>query len=302
MVKLATAREARSYGPYPARNRWEYINSGLYLLASILLIGGFAAQLSPIHLHEKSGLALVLIGLLLLLVVNVHDLFAHLAAVDYCLALVEFDAQLALVEFAVPVVQSVGTVLTFVAILFFEIQMERGYRYRLEKHGLNLMIAGPVLWLVGSIHNVCQIYESANGHVQILQKSVQIPLLMGSLLFLVAGIHNRIDIYGSAHSSIKILGKNWAWFCLSGSLLFFVGGFLNLVKVFKMQQMDGTQLEKLRGRAQERLEIEREGQVPLILEGSRSRRNEEESTAAAGAATPPVATPYKDVLLGSSQA
>lgn len=83
--------------------------------------------------------------------------------------------------------------------------MERGYKYRLEKHGLNLLIAGPVFWVLGSVHNICQIYERADGHVQILQKCVQVPLLIGSLLFLVAGIVNRNDIYGSVDYSFKIL-------------------------------------------------------------------------------------------------
>ncbi len=60
-------------------------------------------------------------------------------------------------------------------------------------------------------------------------------------------------------------GRSWGWFCVSGSLLFVAAGLLNLLKVFKMQQMDGRGLEKLRGGAQERLNREREGKVPLIL-------------------------------------
>ena len=75
--------------------------------------------------------------------------------------------------------------------------MEKGYRYRLEKHALNLLIAGPVFWVIGSIHNLCQVYERSDGHVQMLQKSVQIPFLMGSLLFLVAGFFNSHDVRGS---------------------------------------------------------------------------------------------------------
>lgn len=123
MVKLATAREIRTYGPRPGRNRWEYINAGLYVLAAVLLVGGFSAQLSHNQLHDKSGLALVLIALLLVAAVNAHDLAAHLAGFDCRFELFELDPQLALVEFAVPVVYVVGTVLTFVAALFFEIQV-----------------------------------------------------------------------------------------------------------------------------------------------------------------------------------
>jgi hypothetical protein len=63
----------------------------------------------------------------------------------------------------------------------------------LSRHGLNLLIAGPALWCLGSVHNICQVYERASGHVQLLHKGVQVPLLLGSTLFLVAGIVNRHD-------------------------------------------------------------------------------------------------------------
>lgn len=286
------------YGPRHSRSRWEYINAGIYVFAAILLVGGFAAQLSAGRLEGKSGLVLLLIGLALVIAVNVHDLVAHLAGVDYCVSLVEYDVQLGLVEFAAPVVQIVGSVLTFVGVLFLLIQMERGYSYRLEKHGLNLLIAGPVLWVVGSIHNLCQIYERADGHAQILQKTVQIPFLMASLLFLVGGVFNKTEIFGSVDHKFKIMVKSWIWLCISGSLLLFIGGLFNVVKIFKMQQMDGVRLEKLRGGAQERLGREREGKVPLILEDSRRKRQLEEARTAA-----PVPTkPYKDVLVGGSEA
>lgn len=114
--------------------------------------------------------------------------------------------------------------------------------------------------------------------------------------------------------------KSWIWLCVFGSLLFFIGGLFNVVKVFKMQQMDGLRLEKLRGGALERLVREREGKVPLILEDNRRQRLGEESRpqppvlstqykeaqppvklAPYKDAQPPViATPYKDVLVGGS--
>ena len=84
----------------------------------------------------------------------------------------------------------------------FKIQEEKGYGYyKMEKHAVNMLIAGPVLWVVGSIHNSCQIYERAESHVQILQQCVHIPFLMGSLLFTVASILNAreqaaLDLHG----------------------------------------------------------------------------------------------------------
>lgn len=120
MVKLASARQSRMYGPRHGRNRAEYMNAGLYVFATIMLVCGFAAQLST---QPKSGLVILLIALALIIVVNVHDLVAHLAGIDFRLTLMGFDTQLALVEFAVPLVQAMGTVLFFLGILSLFIQV-----------------------------------------------------------------------------------------------------------------------------------------------------------------------------------
>ncbi|XP_059448172.1 uncharacterized protein LOC132179454 [Corylus avellana] len=293
MVKLASARESRMYGPRLARSRLEYINAGLYVFATIVLLGGFAAQFSK---EPKSGLVLLLIGLALIVMVNVHDLVAHLAGVDYRLQMMGFDPQLALVEVAVPVVQVLGSLLFFLGILFLFIQEEKGYGYfKLEKYGMNMLIAGSVLWMVGSIHNSCQIYERAGGHIQILQHGVLIPFLMGSLLFVVGAILNSREQSGWIHHGLELLGMTWIWLGIFGSLFFFVGGLANVVKVYTMQQIEGLRLEKLRGGAQERLSQEREGQVPLIIEEHRIRRRQAEE-----AKVVPGPTPYKDVLVGQS--
>lgn len=123
MVKLATVRDFRIYGPGGARDKWEYINAGLFLFSIILLIGGFLAQLSSVPLYVKSGLALLLIGLLIISLVNVHDWIAHLVGIDWRVGLAEYDLQLALVEIAQPVVNFVGSMLFFIAVLFFEIEV-----------------------------------------------------------------------------------------------------------------------------------------------------------------------------------
>lgn len=129
MVKLATARECRAYGLGSGAGsgaldrRWEYINAGVYVFAASLLVGGLLGQLSPWAVSRKSGLAVAALGLAGVLAVNAHDLLAHVAGVDYRLGLAGLDSQLALVELAAPAVQIAGTVLTFVALIFFEIQV-----------------------------------------------------------------------------------------------------------------------------------------------------------------------------------
>ncbi|KAK9291621.1 hypothetical protein L1049_019570 [Liquidambar formosana] len=230
MVKLASARESRMYGPRPARNRAEYINAALYLFATVLLLGGFVAQLS---VEPKPGLVLLLIGLALIIVVNLHDLMAHLAGIDYRLRLMEYDAQLALVEFAVPIVQTVGSILFFLGILFLFLGAEKGHGYyKFEQHALNLLIAGAVLWVVGSIHNSCQIYERADAQIQLLQESVLIPFFTGSVLFLVGAILNSRAQIGTDHHGVELLSITWVWLGIFGSIMFFIGGITNVVKVF----------------------------------------------------------------------
>ncbi|KAI4337948.1 hypothetical protein L6164_016310 [Bauhinia variegata] len=298
MVKLASAREFRTYGPGFSRNRYEYINAGLYLFATIVLTCGFAAQLSS---EPRSGLVLLLLALALIIIVNVHDLVGHLAGIDFRLSLMEFDLQLALVEFAVPLIQALGSLLSFLGILFLFIQEEKKYGYfKLEKHALNMLVAGPILWLLGSIHNSCQIYERADGHVQILQQSVNVPFLMASLSFTLSALLNYYEHYGQSHHGLHLLCRTWIWLGIVGSFLLFIGGLANVVKVFKMQQLVGLlRLEKLRGGAHERLINEREGQLPLILEDhTRINRHAEDNL---GVPVPrPTPTPYKDVLLGNT--
>ncbi|KAG6489948.1 hypothetical protein ZIOFF_051230 [Zingiber officinale] len=257
MVKLATAREVRTYGPRTLRNRWEYTNAGLHVFSSALLSAGFSTQLLG---GREAGLAVVLVALAVLALVNAHDLVAHLAGVDFRLGLIRYDLQLALVELAVPLLLTAASAVTFLGILFLLIQDEQGAAE-------NMLIAGPLLWLVGSIHNACQIYERTDGVTQILQAGVSVPFLMGSLLFFVAGVFKSQAVsYGSKDRRQSLaLGRIWCWLCTSASLLFLVGGLANVAKVYRMQQREeGLRLEKLRGGAQERLFRDREGRIPFL--------------------------------------
>lgn len=79
--------------------------------------------------------------------------------------------------------------------------------------------------------------------------------------------------------------------------MFLAGGVLNLLKVFKTQQMGGRGMEKLRGGAQERLAMEREGKVPLILEHGGRRGNRESPVIVP---PPPPPGSYKDALVSSA--
>ncbi|KAK3134716.1 hypothetical protein QOZ80_5BG0409830 [Eleusine coracana subsp. coracana] len=267
MVKLATAREARLYGPALAVRRWEYMNAGVYVFATLLLASSLAA-LFDVGGAARAGLAAAGVALAVAAAVNAHDLWAHLAGVDWRIGLARYDLQLGLVELLVPAMHAVGCVLAVVAMAILISQGEEGYSYGKERHAANLVVAAALLWMVGSVLNACQVYERADGRAQLLQATVQVPLLLGSLFFLLAAVANR----GRTRSPL-LVSRSWVWLSLLGSVLWLVGALFNVLKVFMMHQSDALRLEKLRGGAQERLSRDREGRVPLNWEEA-ARRTE----------------------------
>ncbi|BAF18378.1 Os05g0586700 [Oryza sativa Japonica Group] len=298
MVKLATAREARMYGPALAVRRWEYINAGAYVFAALLLAVALAALSAGGGGGggaSRAALAVAAVALALVAAVNAHDLAAHLAGVDCRVGLVRYDAQLGLVELLVPALHVAGCVLAVVAMAFLLSQGER------ETHAANTLLAAALVWLLGSILNSCQVYERADGRAQLLQSSVQVPMLLGSLLFLVGAVVNRrrrpeppvlvvsarsirssnlaagVGMHDAMTKPCGLTvtqGRSWAWtMCVLGSVLWLVAAVFNMGKVFVMHQSDAPRLEKLRGGAQERLSRDREGRLPLNWEeAARSRR------------------------------
>ncbi|KAG0519450.1 hypothetical protein BDA96_09G265300 [Sorghum bicolor] len=273
MVKLATAREARLYGPALAARRWEYINAGVYVFAALLLVLALSASSSG----ARAGLAVAAVALAAVAAVNAHDLAAHLAGVDCRVGLARYDAQLGLVEFLVPAVHAAGCALAVVglALLVSQSQHEQGkggpgHVGRREAHAATMLLVAALLWVLGSVLNSCQVYERADGRAQLLQSSVQVPQLLGSLLFLVAAALNRRRLVVSGTGS----AEEPAWLCLAlaGSVLWLAAAMLNVLKVFTMHQSDAPRLEKLRGGAQEWLSRDREGRVPLNWEAGAAHR------------------------------
>lgn len=84
-------------------------------------MGGFAAQLSGLDANQ--ALPSSASAWLFVTVVNVHDLLAHMAGIDYRFELMGSDTQLALVEYAAPSIQALGSILTLLGILIFLVQV-----------------------------------------------------------------------------------------------------------------------------------------------------------------------------------
>ncbi|XP_044983692.1 uncharacterized protein LOC123450585 [Hordeum vulgare subsp. vulgare] len=259
MVKVATAREARLYGPALAVRRWEYINVGAYMFGTLLLAAGLAALcasedgIGP----RDTGLAVAGVALAVVAVVNAHDLGAHLqqhlAGVDCHVGLARFDPQLGLIELLAPALHAAGCVL---AIVGLALQLfSKGDR--LERRAADALLSSAVLWILGSVLSSCQMYERADGRAQLLQSSVQVHVLLGNLLFLVAAVLHR-------RGEPTLPGESERWITLCGSVMWVAGALFNVLKVFVMHQSDAPRLEKLRGGAQERLARDREGRVPLV--------------------------------------
>lgn len=76
---------------------------------------------------------------------------------------------------------------------------------KLGRHAVGMLIAGPILWVVGSIHNSCQVYHRADAHLQILQQGVHVPFLIASVLFAAGSIINARHQAGLHHRGRQLL-------------------------------------------------------------------------------------------------
>ncbi|GFS32157.1 hypothetical protein Acr_00g0021090 [Actinidia rufa] len=151
-----------------------------------------------------------------------------------------------------------------------------------------MLIAGPALWLLGPIHNGCQIYERADGHVQMLQESVHVPFLTGSLLFLVGAVLNGREQAGRSHHGLELLLIGLCW------------GINECGESVQDATEQRNAAREIARRSARAIGSEREGQVSLILEEQRRRKQVEEVKSAVAATAAAAPTPYKDVLVGPS--
>lgn len=259
MVKLASVRDTRSYGPAGTNDVWEDVNAFGYLIAALLLTAG-SVLLLPGY-SPNGGLWLILVGLVIIALVNLHDLYAQVAGVDFRPSLTTLDPQLAVIEIAAPLVQAIGAIVYFVGALLL-LQVARGdysesKASSVSKHAYRLLIAAPALWLLGSIHNSFQLYENTELDVQAYQKGVTLPFLIGSLLLVLSGIVNVLTWPLPALHTAQMLATSLA---ITGTALFLAGGVVNAVKVIQTQhtQRTGGHVEKLRGGAHEALVQSRE--------------------------------------------
>lgn len=114
MVKLTSARQCRMYGPPGTRDLLESLNAFVYLFATVLLAAGVVLLL-PSFGVINTGLWMILVGVAVIVLVNFHDLHAHLAGIDYNFRFLTLDTQLCLVELAAPFVQAIGSILLCIA-------------------------------------------------------------------------------------------------------------------------------------------------------------------------------------------
>lgn len=115
MVKLASVRDTRLYGPSGSKDIWEDVNAFGYLIAALLLTAGTVLLLPGYN--ANGGLWLILVGVVLIALVNLHDLYAQAAGVDFRANLAALDWQLVGVELGAPLVQFIGAIVYFVGAL-----------------------------------------------------------------------------------------------------------------------------------------------------------------------------------------
>lgn len=259
MVKLVAARAHRLYGPRGREDALEILNSVVYLVGTILLLGGIILLLAnfshPLEYNKAhTGLILLAIAMCIIILVNLHDLGAHIGGIDLRLDLLGYDPQLALVEVGAPLVHIIGAILYLIAIIFLLKSRSLLVGGR-EQVALQLVIAGSVFWVLGSLHNACQVYNRSSATLQIFQKAVYLPLLVASTLLLVSSI---------------LWYRSWPHFVLArtaqygaiviaiiAAVLVVLGAIANILRVLYLRRLGGSYnhapLDTLRGRAHEEL-------------------------------------------------
>ncbi|KAG0593342.1 hypothetical protein KC19_1G322200 [Ceratodon purpureus] len=265
MVKLTSARQSRMYGPPGTRDLFENLNAFLYLFGTILFAAGTVLLLPSFEVKQNWGLWMILVGIATIVLVNFHDLHAHLAGIDYNFSFLTLDTQLWMVELAAPLVQAIGSILLCIA-TFLMIRLNKGVygddeiQLKLVQ-SFRLVVAGSALWLLGSIHNAFQVYEKTGMRIQVLQKAVSVPCIIASELLLVSGVVS-LQISGEDRKLATIS----TWLALVASGVLVVAAVLNAIRVVALQQVDrfGSHLEILRGGAQEQLDSTRAHSEPLL--------------------------------------
>ncbi|MCO5563546.1 hypothetical protein L7F22_017191 [Adiantum nelumboides] len=146
-----------------------------------------------------------------------------------------------------------------------------------ERAALQLLIAGSVCWVLGSLHNACQVYNRSSATLQLFQKAVYLPLLAASILFLYGAI--AIAIFAA--------------------VLVVVGALINILRVLYLRRLavDGhthAPLDTLWGRAHEELEgVSVSRLQPLLAE--------QETSLGAGPPATTTATPERAASTGEEE-
>ncbi|KAI4993598.1 hypothetical protein ZWY2020_007911 [Hordeum vulgare] len=180
---------------------------------------------TPCTTLSVSGVALVAVA-----VVNVHGLGTHLARVDCLVGLARFDPQLGLVELLAHALDAAGYVVAVVGLtLQFFSEGDK-----LEGRAVDTLLAGAVLWLLGSMLSS---FESS-----------------------FAACSSSSQPFSTAVISPPCQAR-----ARDGLARAF-----NVRKVFVMHQSDTPRLEKLPVSAQERLAQDREGRVPVVCRSAAS--------------------------------
>jgi uncharacterized membrane protein len=264
MVKLTSARQCRMYGPPGTRDLLESLNAFVYLFATVLLAAGVVLLL-PSFGVINTGLWMILVGVAVIVLVNFHDLHAHLAGIDYNFRFLTLDTQLWIVELAAPFVQAIGSILLCIA-TFLLIRANHGAYKHSEMHlklaqSFRLVVAGAALWLLGAVHNAFQVYEKTGLQIQVLQKAVSLPCIIASELLLISGV---LALQVSRHDHKLMTISTWMALVASGLLV--VAAVVNVIRVVALQQVDrhGGHLESLRGGADEELQRSRAHSEPLL--------------------------------------
>jgi hypothetical protein len=258
MAKLASVRVTRAYGPEQMKYQFELANAVAYLVATALGVVGVVFFLPG--WKAPVGLWCLLVALLLIVCVNVHDLYAQLAGFDFRLPLVTLDPQLALIEIAAPLVQAIGGLLFLIGFILF-LRVSLGLHLGIQLFGFNSMLCLAVVELIerqsdrrskalrisvegnfrSNVHPLpfldyleiffyeAQITQGTFDSIDVAKVTdhAYSLLIAGSAFWLLGSIHNAFQVYENTDTRVQFMQKTVSVPLLIANTLFLVATILS---------------------------------------------------------------------------
>ncbi|KAG0626024.1 hypothetical protein M758_2G097000 [Ceratodon purpureus] len=246
------------------RRRFQLANAAVYVVATNLVLVGVVHMLPG--WGTAAGLWCLLITLVLIVRLNARGLYFQYVGLSFRLKLDPQLDSLNLVKIAGLLLQIFGSLLFLFGITLLWRVTRGGFQSsdvaQVTNCAYSLLIAGSAFWISRSVQDSFLVYEDFDTRVQLMQKTVAVPLLLANTLILVSTIL-RYETW-----SLPLITLNAPMtatrLAIAATGLLFLSAIVNVICIQKMREFyqNGSLLEPLVGGAHEEVECKRdEGEV-----------------------------------------